>query len=145
MGSILKSLSSHNRTDLTDNYHTYIDSKFVNLSKQLGTKLGLIGGKMEGIIDMNNNCIVNAASPVDSTDVTNKQYVDDVLDKKLNKIVVEDLDLAHNKIKNVASPVEDADVVTKEYMDSTLSKSIPQQSVDTDIINLYLHVHAWIN
>jgi Leucine-rich repeat (LRR) protein len=67
-----------------------------------------------GTLDMNNNKITNVGSPITSSDVATKGYVD-----SSDSTVTEILDMNNNKITNVGSPITPSDVATKGYADSS--------------------------
>ena len=56
----------------------YIDSKFITLTKAMTTKVDIMGDKMTGNLDMNNNRLINIGNPVDNQDSVTKDDLDTI-------------------------------------------------------------------
>ena len=76
-----------------------------------------------GTLDMNNNKITNVGSPIASSDVATKDYVDSALIDMHSP-----LDMNNNKITNVGSPITPSDVATKGYVDSAYTDTLSSLS-----------------
>jgi hypothetical protein len=114
-----------------------VDTTVIATVASLNSKLNTTGGSVTGNIDMNNNSIVNVSTPLTSTSVTNKQYVDDADAFKLSKAgdtMSGNLDMGSNLISNISTPVSGNDAANKTYVDDVVN--LIQQ--DVDAINLDL-------
>ena len=79
---------------------------------------------MKGNLNMDNKKIINLRPPTDSTDATNKKYVDDSIPdtssfiKKDGSVsMTSNLNLGNKKIVGLATPVSNTDAATKKYVD----------------------------
>ena len=80
-----------------------------------------------GTLDMNNNKITNVGSPIASSDVATKGYVD-----SSDSTGTDILDMNNNKITNVGSPIAPSDVATKGYVDSASTDTLSSLSCNFD-------------
>src|SRR6476661_4005665 len=90
------------------------NSKFITLTKAMQTKVDKAGDKMTGILDMNNNRLINVGNPVDNYDSVTKDYLD-IITKSINRsvqlkvnadgdIMRGGLNMDWNSVKNVKFP-----------------------------------------
>ena len=113
-------------TDATNK--TYVDDAVQTLSSQINNSLAnyllLSGGTMTGAINMGNFKITSVATPTDTSDATNKQYVDSAISSApyLNTSgatpMAGNLNMATNKVTNLGTPTDASDAVTKSYVDN---------------------------
>ena len=101
----------HGNTNKAISYNT---ARAIFLSKKEG-------GSMEQTLDMNNNTIFNVKDPLQADQATNKKYVDNQLEKKLDKDTT--IDMKDNAITNVKFPVNQKDVATVEYITQRITNS----------------------
>ena len=101
----------HGNTNKAISYNT---ARAIFLSKKEG-------GSMEQTLDMNNNTIFNVKDPLQADQATNKKYVDNQLEKKLDKDTT--IDVKDNAITNVKFPVNQKDVATVEYITQRITNS----------------------
>ena len=92
----------------------YQDTRNIFLSKKEG-------GKMEASIDMNNNTIYNVKDPVQTDQATNKKYVDNQLEKKLDKGA--DIDMKNNSIVNLKFPSNQKDATSVEFVNKRIAET----------------------
>jgi len=85
----------------------YQDTRDIFLSKKEG-------GKMEASIDMNNNTLYNVKDPEEVDQATNKKYVDNQLEKKLDKVA--DIDMKNHSITNLDLPSNQRDATCVEFV-----------------------------
>ena len=106
----------------------YVDSKFIALAKNLGTKLDK---RVSEDLDMNGYKVRNVIDPSHHMDAVNKSYVDERLNniqRDINsKVSLEgntmlgDLDMGNYKMVNVGNPTDDKVVTNKGYVDKCLN------------------------
>ena len=70
-----------------------LDSKFINLTNNLQSKVNKSGDTLSGILDMRNHKITNLADPDSDNDACNKKYVNSKLELEstLTKVYVDTL------------------------------------------------------
>ena len=85
----------------------YQDTRDIFLSKQEG-------GTTEFSIDMNNNTNYNVKDPEEVVQATNKKYVDNQLEKKLDKAA--DIDMKNHFITNLDLPSNQRDAACVEFV-----------------------------
>ena len=137
-------MGSHNIKNVaepTDNQDAstkhYVDTAVTELESKLDTTvaeyLPLKGGTMTGQIDMGSNKITTSYNAIDTTDVVNKQYVDNqnAMNLKISGVtpMAGNLNMANHNITNLISPTSDLDAVNKQYVDSAIG-NITSFSVD---------------
>ena len=79
------------------------------------------GGQMEANIDMNNNTIFNVKDPTQADQATNKKYVENQLEKKLDK--GSDIDMKNKSITNLKLPSNQKDATNVEFVNKRLSET----------------------
>src|SRR6476469_10893026 len=90
------------------------------------TKVDKAGDKMTGILDMNNNRLINIGNPVDNQDCVTKDYLDTIA-KPINRsvqlkvnvdgdIMRGGLNMDWNSVKNVKFPLNSCDASNKLYV-----------------------------
>ena len=85
----------------------YQDMRDIFLSKKEG-------GEMEASIDMNNNTLYHVKDPAVADQATNKKYVDNQLEKKLDKAA--DIDVKNHSITNLDLPSNQRDAACVEFV-----------------------------
>ena len=105
-----------------------VDKKYVN--DKLDLKLTKSGDSMSGQLDMNDNKIIDLATPTNNSDASTKKYVDDGLSGKLDVAggqMTGPLGLGNGRLWDVADPTLDTNGANKRYVDNkhalTLLKS----------------------
>ena len=113
-----------------------LDSKFINLTKNLQLKVNKSGDTFSGSLDMTDHKITNLADPISDNDASNKKYVkseiknesiitklytDTLLNTKLDRKVTEDLNMNGQKIIGLENPTNDDEVCNKKYIDGLLN------------------------
>ncbi|CAH3018103.1 unnamed protein product [Porites evermanni] len=80
--------------------------------------------KMTNNLNMDNKKIINLRPPTDSTDASNKKYVDDsipdtssFIKKDGSVVMTNNLNLGNKKIVGLATPTTNTDAATKKYVD----------------------------
>ena len=106
------------------------------------------GGRMEQHIDMNNNFITNVKDPVNSDHCVNKKYVENQLEKKLDK--GSDIDMKNNSIINLDLPSNQRDAACVEFVnnriyDMTQKKFLKVDGTNNMTGNLNLNNNKIIN
>ena len=76
---------------------------------------------MEANIDMNNNTIFNVKDPTQADQATNKKYVENQLEKKLDK--GSDIDMKNKSITNLKLPSNQKDATNVEFVNKRLSET----------------------
>ena len=79
--------------------------------------LPLVGGRMQGGINMAGFGITGLKDPADSTDAVPRKYADQRLKKDGTEAMTGNLDMGGNRIIRVADPVDETDAVAKKYVD----------------------------
>jgi len=72
------------------------------------------GGEMEASIDMNNNTLNNVKDPEGADQATNKKYVDNQLEKKLDRVA--DIDMKNHLITNLDLPSKHKDAACVKFV-----------------------------
>ena len=108
----LKSNSYPIHGDLTKVIN-YQDTRDIFLSKKEG-------GKMEASIDMNNNTLYNVKDPEEVNQATNKKYVDNQLEKKLDKAA--DIDMKNHSITNLHLSSNQRDIACVEFVNNRIKQ-----------------------
>ena len=93
---------------ITGNTHkaiSYNTTKSIFLSRK-------DGGAMETDLDMNNNFLVNVKDPTNSDHGTNKKYVDNLSNTKLDKLILKDVNLNNKQLKNLGYDINDLQKVS---------------------------------
>ena len=85
----------------------YQDTRDIFLSKKEG-------GEMEASINMNNNALYYVKDPEGADQATNKKYVDNQLEKKLDKAA--DIDMKIHSITNLDLPSNQRDAASVEFV-----------------------------
>src|SRR6476469_47739 len=130
------------------------NSKFITLTKAIETKVDKAGDKMTGILDMNNNRLINIGNPVDNQDGVTKDYLD-IITKSINRSVQlkvnadggamrGNLDMDWHTVTNVKFPLNSCDATNKLYVQiCTKSDDIDVEKLCQigDIISLLLNKH----
>ena len=101
----------HGNTDKAISYNT---ARNIFLSKKEG-------GSMLQSLDMNNHFITNIKDPVNSDHGVNKKYVDNQLEKKLDK--GSDIDMKNKSITNLKLPSNQKDATNVEFVNKRLSET----------------------
>lgn len=114
---------------------------------EVGSRLSVYGGTMQGELDMNGYRIPGVANAINATDATNKQYVDDAIAAATGGETTPYLPLAggfmsgnidmliDNKIINMADPTEGTDAATKSYVDTAIAAippSVPRLTINLE-------------
>ena len=119
----------------------YQDTRNIFLSKKEG-------GKMEASIDMNNNTVYNVKDPAQADQATNKKYVDNQLEKKLDKGA--DIDMKNKSIINLDLPSNQRDAACVEFVnyridDMTQKKLLKVDGTNNMARNLNLNNNKIVN
>ena len=106
------------------------------------------GGRMEQPINMNNNFITNVKDPTQADQATNKKYVENQLEKKLDK--GSDIDMKNNSIINLDLPSNQRDAACVEFVnnridDMTQKKFLKVDGTNNMTGNLNLNEKTMIN
>ena len=91
------------------------------------------GGRMEQHIDMNNNFITNVKDPVNSDHCVNKKYVENQLEKKLDK--GSDIDMKNNSIINLDLPSNQRDAACVEFVNNRIDDMTEKKFLKVDGTN----------
>ena len=91
------------------------------------------GGRMEQHIDMNNNFITNVKNPVNSDHCVNKKYVENQLEKKLDK--GSDIDMKNNSIINLDLPSNQRDAACVEFVNNRIDDMTQKTFLKVDGTN----------
>ena len=91
------------------------------------------GGRMEQHIDMNNNFITNVKDPVNSDHCVNKKYVENQLEKKLDK--GSDIDMKNNSIINLDLPSNQRDAACVEFVNNRIDDMTQKKFLKVDGTN----------
>ena len=113
------------RGDLTKAIN-YQDTRNIFLSKKEG-------GKMEASIDMNNNTTFNVKDPTQADQATNKKYVENQLEKKLDK--GSDIDMKNNSIINLDLPSNQRDATCVEFVNNRIDDMTQKKFLKVDGTN----------
>ena len=135
-----------------------LDSKFINLTKNLQLKVDKTGDTFSGNLSMSGHKITDLADPVSDNDASNKKYIkaelkadsiitklyiDTMLHAKLDKTIAEDLNMKRHKIIGVENPTNDDEVCNKKYLDSKITQE--SVSVKLYIDSLLKHLENRLN
>ena len=104
----------------------YQDTRNIFLSKKEG-------GKMEASIDMNNNTIYNVKDPTQADQATNKKYVNNQLEKKLDK--GSDSDMKYKSIINLDLPSNQRDAACVEFVNNRIDDMTQKKFLKIDGTN----------
>ena len=88
---------------------------------------------MEASIDMNNNTIYNVKDPVQADQATNKKYVDNQLEKKLDKGA--DIDMKNKSIINLDLPSNQRDAACVEFVNNRIDDMTQKKFLKVDGTN----------
>ena len=91
------------------------------------------GGRMEQHIDMNNNFITNVKDPVNSDHCVNKKYVENQLEKKLDK--GSDIDMKNHSIINLDLPSNQRDAACVEFVNNRIDDMTQKKFLKVDGTN----------
>ena len=91
------------------------------------------GGRMEQHIDMNNNFITNVKDPTQADQATNKKYVENQLEKKLDK--GSDIDMKNNSIINLDLPSNQRDAACVEFVNNRIDDMTQKKFLKVDGTN----------
>ena len=91
------------------------------------------GGRMEQPINMNNNFITNVKDPVNSDHCVNKKYVENQLEKKLDK--GSDIDMKNNSIINLDLPSNQRDAACVEFVNNRIDDMTQKKFLKVDGTN----------
>ena len=91
------------------------------------------GGRMEQHIDMNNNFITNVKDPVNSDHCVNKKYVENQLEKKLDK--GSDIDMKNNSFINLDLPSHQRDAACVEFVNNRIDDMTQKKFLKVDGTN----------
>ena len=91
------------------------------------------GGRMEQHIDMNNNFITNVKDPVNSDHCVNKKYVENQLEKKLDKGA--DIDMKNKSIINLNLPSNQRDAACVEFVNNRIDDMTEKKFLKVDGTN----------
>ena len=115
-----------------------LDTLGSDIDIRLEGYLPLLGGTMQGDIDLDSHFLKNLGTPADDSDAATKKYVDD-LDTKISESIsnIEEnldnylqksggsmsgnIDMNGNSLSNLADPSKDTDAVTKKYVDDAVA------------------------
>jgi len=96
-----------------------------------GIFLPLAGGAMSGVIDMQNNAILNLPDPTNVQQAANKEYVDNSIASAVaaylplaGGTMSGAINMGTHAITNMANPTNPQDAATKAYVDSTGSGTV---------------------
>jgi len=135
-----------------------LDSKFINVTKNLQLKVDKSGGSISGNLNMSDHKITDLADPISDKDASNKKfvkseikadsvltklYIDTLLHTKLDKNITEDLNMNGQKISGLVNPTNDDEVCNKKYLDL----KIKQESTSTklNIDSLFNNIENRLN
>ena len=104
----------------------YQDTRNIFLSKKEG-------GKMEASIDMNNNTIYNVKDPTQADQATNKKYVNNQLEKKLDR--GSDIDMKNKSIINLDLPSNQRDAACVEFVNNRIDDMTQKKFLKVDGTN----------
>ena len=104
----------------------YQDTRNIFLSRKEG-------GQMEANIDMNNNTIFNVKDPTQADQGTNKKYVENQLEKKLDK--GSDIDMKNNSIINLDLPSNQRDAACVEFVNNRIDDMTQKKFLKVDGTN----------
>ena len=118
-----------------DNYPVQGDlNKVINYETQREIFLSKKeGGRMEQHIDMNNNFITNVKDPVNSDHGVNKKYVENQLEKKLDKGA--DIDMKNKSIINLDLPSNQRDAACVEFVNNRIDDMTQKKFLKVDGTN----------
>ena len=105
---------------------TYESQREIFLSKKEG-------GRMEQPINMNNNFITNVKDPTQADQATNKKYVENQLEKKLDK--GSDIDMKNNSIINLDLPSNQRDAACVEFVNNRIDDMTQKKFLKVDGTN----------
>ena len=91
------------------------------------------GGRMEQPINMNNNFITNVKDPTQADQATNKKYVENQLEKKLDK--GSDIDMKNNSIINLDLPSNQRDAACVEFVNNRIDDVTQKKFLKVDGTN----------
>ena len=91
------------------------------------------GGQMEANIDMNNNTIFNVKDPTQADQATNKKYVENQLETKLDK--GSDIDMKNNSIINLDLPSNQRDAACVEFVNNRIDDMTQKKFLKVDGTN----------
>ena len=91
------------------------------------------GGLMKQSINMNNNFITNVKDPVNSDHCVNKKYVENQLEKKLDK--GSDIDMKNNSIINLDLPLNQRDAACVEFVNNRIDDMTQKKFLKVDGTN----------
>ena len=91
------------------------------------------GGRMEQPINMNNNFITNVKDPIQADQATNKKYVENQLEKKLDK--GSDIDMKNNSIINLDLPSNQRDAACVEFVNNRIDDMTQKKFLKVDGTN----------
>ena len=91
------------------------------------------GGRMEQPINMNNNFITNVKDPTQADQATNKKYVENQLEKKLDKGY--DIDMKNNSIINLDLPSNQRDAACVEFVNNRIDDMTQKKFLKVDGTN----------
>jgi hypothetical protein len=124
-----------------------LDSKFINLTKNIQLKVDKNGDALSGNLSMEDHKITYLGDPVDDRDATNKTfvmseikansivtkvYIDTLLHSKLDKIITKDLNMNGQKVVGLANPTNDNEACNKKYLDSKIKEESYLAKLSTD-------------
>ena len=118
-----------------DNYPVQGDlNKVINYETQREIFLSKKeGGRMEQHIDMNNNFITNVKDPTQADQATNKKYVENQLEKKLDKGA--DIDMKNKSIINLDLPSNQRDAACVEFVNNRIDDMTEKKFLKVDGTN----------
>ena len=118
-----------------DNYPVHGDlSKVISYESQREIFLSKKeGGRMEQPINMNNNFITNVKDPTQADQATNKKYVENQLEKKLDK--GSDIDMKNNSIINLDLPSNQRDAACVEFVNNRIDDMTQKKFLKVDGTN----------
>ena len=91
------------------------------------------GGLMKQSINMNNNFITNVKDPIQADQATNKKYVENQLEKKLDK--GSDIDMKNNSIINLDLPSNQRDAACVEFVNNRIDDMTQKKFLKVDGTN----------
>ena len=91
------------------------------------------GGLMKQSINMNNNFITNVKDPVNSDHCVNKKYVENQLEKKLDKGA--DIDMKNKSITNLDLPSNQRDAACVEFVNNRIDDMTQKKFLKVDGTN----------
>ena len=117
-----------------------------NVQSQLNDKISRLGDSMSGILDMQNNRIIQVSTPSLGTDAVNKNYVDNYVasytaSQLANYLpltggnLTGTLDLGNNNITSVADPINPTDATNRQWVESYVTSSITSLPIGLDNLN----------